>query len=237
MKSPAIVTVLLVLSATLTTPSFASLTLHATIGQNIQVVFDFEDIDSALYNQTKQQDIFGVSTIPETIKADLEERNLENVDCVYDPTQEIFEDSTKSIHIEFALIGLDIIQVVVDNTTRNKVSTIRTDWRRFQVNLTSEYVLDFTEYFGIPLREWEFHNQTSPASFYFNRTDSLEFDAICSFTLPNNAINPRVAEDWDTIIFELPPSLGESLLNSPFSILIAIVLVNVIAVIYRRIRK
>ena len=237
MKKTAIISLLFILLANLIIPVYASLSIQASIGQNIHVVFDFRDIDSATYSETKHQSLFNVSTIPKTIKEGLEERNLGNGECIYDPTQEIFDDLTRSIHLEFALTGLDIIHVTIDNATRNKIYSVRTDWRKFQVNLTNEYVLDFNEYFGMPLREWEFDNKTTSIRYTYNHTSSIGFDAVCSFILPTSAMNPHIAEDWETIVFELPPSLGESLLNSPFSILVAVLLVNAIAIVYRRIRE
>lgn len=237
MKKTATIFLLLAVFVSLVTPVYASMSIQATIGQNIQVVFDFQDIDSTIYNETKHQGMFNVSTVPQTIKEDLEERNLGNAECIYDPTQEIFEDSTRSIRLKFALMGLDIIHVTIDNATRNKIYSVRTDWRKFQVNLTDEYMLDFNEYFGMPLREWEFDNKTTSARYYYNHTSSIEFNPVCYFILPTSAMNPHIAEDWETIIFELPPSLGESLLNSPFSILVAVLLVSAIAVIYRKIRE
>jgi hypothetical protein len=237
MKESATISLLFVLLASLIIPVYASLSIQASIGQNIHVVFDFRDIDSTTYNETKHQGMFNVSTIPQTIKENLEERDLGNGECIYDPTQEIFDDSTRSIRLEFVLMGLDIIHVTIDNATRNKIYSVRTDWRKFQVNLTDEYVLDFNEYFGIPLREWEFDNKTTSTRYIYNHTSSIGFDPVCHFILPTSAMNPHIAEDWETIVFELPPSLGESLLNSPFSILVAVLLVNAIAVIYRRIRE
>jgi len=230
-------TLLLVLLVALITPSCASVSIQATIDQNIHVIFNFQNIDSTIYNETIRQDSFGVSTIPQAIEESLEERDLRNAECIYDPTQEISDDSTRSIRVELLLIGSDIIYVTINKTTMNKIYNVRTDWRKFHVNLTDNYVLDFSEYFGKPMTEWEFENKTTPARYYCNDTSSIEFDPICYFTLPSRAINPHIAEDMDTIVFELPLPLGESLLNSPFLILVALIIVNAVAVLYRKIRK
>jgi hypothetical protein len=230
-------TLLLVLLVVLITPSCASVSIQATIDQNIYVIFNFQNIDSTIYNETIRQDSFSVSTIPQAIEENLEERDLRNAECIYDPTQEISDDSTRSIRVELLLIGSDIIYVTINKTTMNKIYNVRTDWRKFHVNLTDNYVLDFSEYFGKPMAEWEFENKTTPARYYCNDTSSIEFDPICYFTLPSRAINPHIAEDMDTIVFELPLPLGESLLNSPFLILVALIIVNAVAVLYRKIRK
>ena len=229
-------TLLIVLLIALITPACASVSIQASINQNIHVVFDFQNIDSTIYNETVRQDLFSVSTIPQAIEESLEERDLRDAECIYDPTQGIFEDSTRSIRVEFLLIGSDIIYVTINKTTMNKIYNVRTDWRKFHVNLTDDYVLDFSEYFGKPMAEWEFENKTTPARYYCNDTFSIDFDPLCYFTLPSKAINPHIAEDMDTIVFELPLPLGESLLNSPFLILVALIIVNAVAVLYRKIR-
>jgi len=237
MRELTVTTLLLVLLVVMITPSFASVSIQATIDQNIHVVFNFQNIDSTIYNETIRQDSFCVSTIPQAIEESLEERELRNAECIYDPTQEIFEDSTRSIRVEFLLIGSDIIYVMINKTTMNKIYNVRTDWRKFHVNLTDNYVLDFSEYFGKPMAEWEFENKTTPARYYCNNTSSIKSDPICYFTLPSRAINPHVAEDMDTIVFELPLPVGESLLNSPFLILVALIILNVVAVLYRKVRR
>lgn len=237
MRELATTSLLVVLLVTLVTPAYASVTIQATMDQNIHVVFDFQNIDSRIYNETIRHHLFDVSTIPRAIEESLEEKDLKNVECIYDPTQEIFDDSTRSIHVEFLLVGSDIISITINKTTTNKIYNVRTDWRKFHVNLTDDYALDFNEYFGKPIAEWEFENKTTPIHYYYNHTSSIKFDPICYFTLPSRAINPHVAEDGDTLIFELPLSLGESLLNSPFLILVALIMVNVVAVLYRKIRR
>jgi len=237
MREQTATSLLLVLLVSLVTPACASVTIQATIDQNIHVVFDFQNINSTMYNEAIQQQLFNASTIPRVIEENLEQRDLKNVECIYDPTQEIFDDSKRSIHVEFLLFGSDIISVTISKTTMNKIYSVRTDWRKFHFNLTYNYALDFSEYFGKPIAEWEFENKTTPARYYCNHTNSIEFDPICYFTLPSSAINPHVAEDMDTIVFELSLPLEESLLSSPFVILIALIIGNVVAVLYRKIGR
>jgi hypothetical protein len=237
MRELAATSLLLVLFVTLVTPAYASMTIQATIDQNIHVIFDFQDVDSTIYNETIRQHLFNVSTIPRAIEKSLEQKDLKNAECIYDPTQEIFDDSTRSIRVEFLLVGSDIIRTTINKTTTNKIYNVRTDWRKFHFNLTGNYTLDFDEYFGRPIAEWKFENKTTPVHYYYNHTSSIEFDPICYFTLPSRAINPHVAEDGDTLIFELPLPNVESLLSSPFLILVALIIVNLVAVLYRKIRR
>jgi len=237
MKELAVTSLLFVLLVSLVASACASVTIQATIDQSIHVVFDFQNINSMIYNETINQHLFNVSTIPRIIEESLEERDLKNVECIYDPTREIFDDSARSIRVELLLSGSDIISVSLSKTTMKRIYSVRTDWRRFHFNLTYNYVLDFSEYFGKPVAEWEFEDEATPAYYYYNYTGSIGFDPICYFGLPSSATNPHVAEDMDTIVFELPLALGESLLSSPFVILVALIVVNVVAVLYRKIGR
>lgn len=227
------------LLVTLITPACASVKIQAVIDQNVHVTFDFENINSTLYNEIVQQEVFNVSTIPRTIVKNLEQRNLTDVSWGYDPELEIFNDATKSIHVDFYLSGSDIMSLTSNKTTMNRIYNVRTDWRKFHVNLTDEFLLDFTEYFDKPVDEWQRINYTLKAkthpAYYHNFTDSNTFDPLCYFILPATAINPHAVED--TIIFELPPSFEDSLLNSPFLILGALIVVIIIFSLYRKVRK
>jgi len=115
-----------------------------------------------------------------------------------------------------------------------KVYHVRTDWRKFQVNLTSGFSLNFTEYFGEPVENWPRINYTLNAkthpAYYYNFTDSK-----CYFILPAAATNVQVV--GDVITFELPLSFGDSLLNSPFLILGALLVVVIAFSLYRKVRK
>jgi hypothetical protein len=115
---------------------------------------------------------------------------------------------------------------------------LRTDWRKFQLNLTDEISLDFNKYFGITMDQWQKINYTlngkvHPA-YYHNFTDQ-NIDAFCYFILPAEATNVQAV--GNIIIFELPPSFEDSLLNSPLLILGALIVVVVASSLYRKVRK
>jgi hypothetical protein len=228
---------LLALLAATTLPVCASITTQAIVGQDIQVILDLANMDPAIYNTTVQQGAFAVSTIPETINAVFEVQNLTNARCEYDPTQQIFRDSTYSIHTEFSITGSDILGFTVKGMT--KEYTVRTDWRKFRVDLTNETSLDFAIYFATQVSQWDqinhtLNDTTHPAYFY-NSTSLSQIDPEFYFLLPENAANIHAA--GDTLIFEVPLSSEEAFLNSPFLILIVLVVVVVVAFLYRRIRR
>jgi len=130
------------------------------------------------------------------------------------------------------LSGSDIITFTFNKTTMARLYQVRTEWRKFNVNLTENFSIDFTKYFGTPMAAWE--RIDSEKAYYHEYTeDSLT--SSCKFVLPKTATNIQVI--GDTIFFETPPLLEDVLLNSPFLILGALIIVIIIAFIYRGIRK
>jgi len=219
----------LLLILTLITPVYASVEVRATIDEVIHVVFNFGNVTH--YEEIKN--VITEFTIPEAILSNLEERNLTHVEY---GTESLYLNSTeKSVTAEFYLSGSDILNFTFSTETMKRKFRVRTDWRKFELNLTENILLNFTEYFGQPLSTWEFENTTHP-TYYHSYTGTVPFDPVCYFVLPKEATEVHV-EDMDTIVFELPPLLGESLLNSPLLILGAIVVANIIAFLYRGTRK
>jgi len=223
---------LLILFVALIMPVHASVTMKATIDQSIHVILNFENVNSTIYGEIIQNEqTFNVTTIPLIIVKNLEQQGLTQVR--WDYSQEISsDDSTNSTHVEFFLSGSDIITRTLNKTTMTMLYQVRTEWRKFHVNLTENFPVNFTKYFGKPIAEWNYTD--SEKAYYYEYTeDSLT--SSCKFVLPTTAIN--IQATGDTIFFETPPLLEDVLLNSPFLILGALIIVIIIAFIYRRIRK
>jgi len=223
----------LLLVVVLVTPVHASVTTQAIINQDIQVLFDFRNISPDIYGNITITD----TTIPETIKNNLMQRGLTHVDYRYAPLD--FNSTENSLHVAFILFGSDILNVTVNTKVMTKAYRVRTDWRKFQVDLTNGFSLNFTEYFGEPVERWQRINYTLNAkthpAYYYNFTDSNTIDPACYFILPAAATNVQVT--GDILTFELPLSFEDSLLNSPFLILGALIVVNIAFFLYRRIKK
>jgi len=223
----------LLLVVVLVTPVHASVTTQAIINQDIQVLFDFRNISSDIYGNITITE----TTIPETIKNNLMQRGLTHVDYRYAPLD--FNSKENSLHVAFILFGSDILNVTVNTKAMTKTYHVRTEWRKFQVNLTNGFSLNFTKYFDEPVERWQRINYTLNAkthpAYYHNFTDSNTIDPACYFILPAAATNVQVAED--ILTFELPLSFGDSLLNSPFLILGALIVVNIAFFLYRRVKK
>jgi len=230
MKKLATAHLLLILFVTLIMPVHASVTMEATIDQSIHVVLNFENVNSTIYEEIKQT--FNVTTIPLIIVKNLEQQGLTRVRWGY--TQEIgFNDSTNSINAEFFLAGSDIVTFTFNKTTMARLYQVRTEWRKFNVNLTENFSINLNEYFGTPIAQWNYID--SEKAYYYEYTQLESFTPSCKFVLPATAIN--IQATGDAIFFEIPPLREDVLLNSPFLILGAIIIGIIVAFIYRRIRK
>ena len=214
----------------------ASVTVQAIIEQDVHVAFNLENINSTIYSTIKNEQLINESTIPNIILDNLEQKNLTHADAYTQPI--VFNDSASSIHVAFSLTGSDILETKVNTTSMTKTYHVRTDWRKFQLKLTNEFSLNFTKYFGELVEKWPRINYTlngkmHPA-YYRNFTDSNTF-AECYFILPAAATNVQVT--GDIITFERPLSFEDSLLNSPFLILGALIVVIIAFSLYRKVRK
>ncbi|KPV61734.1 MAG: hypothetical protein AOA66_1704 [Candidatus Bathyarchaeota archaeon BA2] len=222
----------LLLVVALAMPVHASVMTQAIINENIQVLFDFRNIRSDIYGNITITE----STIPEIIKNNLMQRGLTNVDYRSGPLDYPTENS---VRVSFILFGSDVLNFTLKGETMTKTYYVRTDWIKFQVNLASDFSIDFTEYFGKPVAEWEKIdyplNGEMHLAYMYNYTGPSSFDPVCYFILPTEAKNVNAV--GDTIIFELPPSFEDSLLNSPFLILGALMVLNIAFFLYRKVRR
>lgn len=233
MKKLATIHLLLVLFVTLIMPVHASVTMEATINQSIHVILNFENVSSSTYNEIKQnKQTFNVTTIPLIILNNLKRQKQTQVRWRY--TQEIdFDDPTNSIHVEFLLAGSDIITFTFNKTTMSRLYEVQTEWRKFNVDLTENFSINFNEYFRTPVANWTYIK--SEKAYYYEYTELDSFTPSCKFILPKTATNIHAEED--TIFFENPPLFEDVLLNSPFLILGALLILIISAFIYRKIRK
>jgi len=227
----------LLLVVTFVTSVHASVTVQAIIDQDVHVAFSLENLNSTIYWAIKNEDLITESTIPNTILENLEQQNLTHVDVYTQPI--VFDDSASSIYVAFSLTGSNILNFTVNTKSMTKTYHVLTDWRKFQLNLTDGFSPNFNEYFGEPVERWQRINYTLNAkthpAYYYNFTDSNTLDPTCYFMLPAEATNVQVA--GDAITFELPLSFADSLLNSPFLILGALIVINIAFFAYRRIKK
>ena len=246
MKRLAITWLLLVLFVGLCVPAHASVTIEAVINEGVSVVFYFENITSTIWNNItspKYRYLFNETTFPQIIVENLEQLNLTRV--TYSLASIEFDNSTRSMRARFYLSGSDILSFDYNKTSMAKTYRVRTEWRKFYANFTGPegdhiLTLNFTEYFGKPLNEWNFTedyllNNENRSAYFYNYTGPSPFDSLyMAFVLPQGAI-PRSPEG-DIIIFEFPPAFWDVLLNSPIPIVGVLIIVSVAAFLYRRIK-
>ncbi|MFQ5759325.1 MAG: hypothetical protein ACE5IF_06575, partial [Candidatus Bathyarchaeia archaeon] len=180
MKKLVLLHLVLVLILTLVTPVYASVELKATIGQDIHVVLELKNINSTLYGKIINENLINETKIPMIITKNLEEKGLENVYFGLPSEPLNFNDIEKSITVRFSLSGSDILNFAFSTEKMRRTYRVRTVWRKFELNLTDDFSLDFSEYFGRPLSTWEFENETYP-TYYYNYTGTVPFDSVCYF--------------------------------------------------------
>jgi len=230
-KHPIALVCVAVLLATLVAPVYASVSVQSTIGDNIYVVYNLENLDQVIYNEAKvNQQLFNSSTIPQIIAKNLERQELTRVD--YSTQPNTYEDSTRTIRVSFYLGGSDIISYELNRTTMSRTYEVKTDWRKFQVNLTSNFSINFAQHFAEPVQKWE---KPNPTTLLFEAHDTGFLDVLSfHIVLPAAAIKVQTLED--TITYEIPPYFEDVFLNSPFLILAALIVIIMIVLIYRRVR-
>ncbi len=238
MKKLILFCVLFILIATPIALADSSITIEATINEDAHVTLKFAYIEQELYGEIKDQG-FNISTIPNAIEEEFKQQDLANARVIYDLNQEIFNDDTQSIFVKFLLAGSDIVSYTLNRADMTRTFRVRTDWRKFEINFTHSFSLNLEEDFGVPLTEWkqvDYKDTNEKVHTAYER--SIEEDSIevtFRFILPEKAFDIQAEED--TIIFKFPPVFENALLNSPFLILGAIIIANIIAVVYRKVKR
>lgn len=228
MKKLIILFILFILVATPIVLADSSITVETTINENLYVTLNLANIERQTYDDIKAQG-FNISTVPNAIEEKLKQQNLTDASVIYDLNQKIFNDNTLSIFLKLLLTGPDIISYTLNETDMTRTFHVRTDWRKIEISFTQNFSLNLEDHFGAPLTEWQ---QVNGKAFEKNvENPQMSF----RFILPENAV--EVQAEGDTIIFKIPPAFEDRLLNSPFLILGAIIIANIIFVAYRKARK
>jgi len=215
----------------------AAVTVESTINQDIYVTIDFSGIDPITYASIRANtQRFNATTIPQIIMQNLAEKNLRRVAWGYAPID--YNDTEGSVRVAFHLGGSDIISFTVDKASMVRTYRVSTDWRKFRVNLADGFSVDFAQYFGTSVSQWQRTNRTDalgvhPAYQYESLGQNF-FKMSFHFILPTTATNVQAAED--TITYEAPAYAEDIFLNSPLLILSVVMAVSTIIVVYRKAR-
>jgi len=200
-----------------------SVDIEAEVGQDIDIVIKIEHLDFHNYSLFKVNETKVVSNVKACFEKSFEDQNLTATVSVK-PLE--FDEETFSTTIRARISGSDVVYVSTDPDSLNRTFEVETAWRRFQLNLTDELSINMTERFGYWLQNW-------------NRTgNTISFEAANStftFVLPESASN-IVVDRREVIIFRVPPSFQDKLINSPLVALIGVVLIPIAAAVYRRVK-
>jgi len=222
-------TAILILSAIIQVN--ASITTRATVDDSLFITYDFENLNPSTYDQIKANAQFNITTIPQIIVENLEQKNQKLVNFGLGPLTDIYDDANQAIHISFFLSGSDIISFTVNTTTMRRTYQVKTEWRKFEVTLASNFTIDFAQYLAEPVAQWQ---KTDLTTFYLENKPTDTLNVFFYLALPPSASNVQVQED--TITYDIQPRLEDQLLNSPFLILGAIAVALIIVILYRKAR-
>jgi hypothetical protein len=210
----------------------ASISIKGTVDDSVYIVYDFKNIDPIIYSEIKASPQgFNISTIPEIIKKNLAKQNLILVRWGLGSQTNIYDDAARAIQISFYLAGTDIINFTINATTMRRTYQVNTEWRKFQLDLTSTLSVNFTQILLKPIAEWQKLNETS---FIFQNEENGFFDISFELILPKTAT--QVQAIGDIIIYDTPARFEELIINSPFIILLGLIIITIIVVIYRKIK-
>lgn len=218
-------------------PTQAQVGIQCSVEDSLFVTYSFESLDQVVYEQALVQ--FNAETIPRAIEQNLKGKDQTLVRWGLPPDPLIFDSGSRSVRASFILGGSDVISDTLNATTMRRTYTVKTDWRKLQVNLTSDFSVDFAERLATRLADWQKINHTDtdgnvhPAYHFENRQEGL-VDVSFDLVLPTSALGVRV--EAEVLVYDMPPLLQDQLLNSPFLILGALAVVLVVILIYRKIR-
>jgi len=226
-KSMFIVLFIIILcNASVASVHATSVTVKTSITQDFQVVFTFSDINATIYGNIKNSGLMTRDTVPTSLQNG-------HLGVEYYSQAIGFNDTTDSIVSSFNLRGPSVVNSTIDRAAKIETFRMNTEWRKFYLNVTSDFHFNFTQDFAQQLSYWTNSTAEGVRSYsYSNSTTGVSF----SFQLPSNASN--IVVSGDTITFDAPyePSFEDNLINSPILILIALAVAGVIIFFYRKIR-
>ncbi len=237
MKNFALITIIAILILSIALPVSAQITTKSTVDDSLFVTYDFQNLNQTVYEKATTQ--FSAETIPQAIVKNLEQQNKTLVRYGFGAQPLAFDNATRTIHTSFFLGGFDIISFAVDETTMKRTYQVKTEWRKFQVNLTDDFPIDFAQHLDRPVAEWQKINYTDTQgsvhpAYYYENNQTGTLDMLFYLILPASASNIQV--DGDIVTYVMPPRFEDQLLNSPFLILGALAVALVIVLIYRKAR-
>jgi len=219
--------------------SAVSVTTKSFIDNSLSVTYSFAGFNESVYNQIKNNAQFNESTLPEIIVGNMAKRDLKHVTWGLGPQPISYNDANGTVDVSFFLGGSDIVGYSMNRTSINRTYKVTTDWQKFQVNLTSNVSVNFASTIDKTVSEWQKINyidtfQNVHPAFYYRNNKTSTMDLSFYLVLPSAAFDVRV--EGGTVTFQTPAQLGDQLLSSPLLVLATLIIVMVIALLYRKAR-
>src|SRR3972149_6937979 len=102
----------------LVVPVHASISVTSTVSSSIYVVYNFQNLNSTVYNEIKANYQFNISTtISTAIAQNLKAQGQTQVQSSLGPETGEFDDASKSISADFYIWGSDIISSATNRTS------------------------------------------------------------------------------------------------------------------------
>ena len=198
--------------------------VNVNVGESLFVTYEFRNLDQLVYDQAQ----LNATKLPQIIANNMKKDSQ----TVLWGSAALDQNATsRTIRNSFYLGGTAILSSSVNQTTLKRVYEIRTDWRKFKVNLTDRFHIDFASALTTPVAEWQ---KTDTTTFYYENTNTGTMDVLFYLSLPSSATGIRV--EGDTVFYEAPPLLEDKILGTPFIILIALAVILLIILLYRKAR-
>jgi hypothetical protein len=210
-----------------------SVTVDTSINRDVHVVFTFSNITLTTYIGINSSRVFNETTIPNMLMSTMLRNG--HVGVNYSAQSISFNNTALTVVAAFNLAGPNIINSTLDRGAKVEIFHVNTVWREFYLNMTKDFHFNFTQVLAKPFSEWTSKSSGGITSYSYSQTTS-EAGFSASFHLPLNASSVVVFKD--SIIFDLPyePSFEDNFVNSPIIILVALAVVGVIVLIYRKVR-
>jgi hypothetical protein len=207
-------------------PVYADIHVQVSISNEgrINLSFEITNIDSAVYDQISNKKKFNESTIIRAINASTGtfiENYLAEID---------FDNETNSIKADYSFFNY-IVEKEIDKDKNVRVFKIETRWRRFKLDFAENFSINFAELFSLRVPEW---NRTENGYLY-NSTSNFG-RTIFEIVGPQSTVDFYVDVDEETVIFETAVSEWDLFINSPYIILLIVVVVVFAAFTYRKLR-
>lgn len=206
-----------------------SVAVETSITQNFYAVFTFSDINATIYRSIRSN--VTANTVPTALYNNMVRKGYSGVG--YSNQSINFNDTTYSIVSAFNLQGTSIINSTTNYAASTVTYQMNTGWRKFFLNVTTDFYFNFTQDFAQSLASWNRNTVGGITSYsYSNSTTGVSF----SFQLPSDASS--ISASGDTLTFDVPytASFEDNLISSPILILIALAVAGLIVYVYRRIK-